>query len=176
MISGGIFGPKLSGKSTLAKHLSRAYWTRKHIRSLVFDPHREQWGPQAWVTENEDMFWEGVWQVNGALVICEEAAATIRRDRDLIPVFTRLRHNRHRLLVIGHDGTDLLPVMRRQFDTIHLFLQPEEAIKLWLKDLPSISGLEQASQLRQYEFLRGQLFCRSVKLRLRLPRVTAVPH
>jgi hypothetical protein len=168
MISAGIFGPKLSGKSTLAKHLSRAYWTKRGVRTLVFDPHRENWGPQAWLCENEERFWSAVWKTRGALVICEEAAATIRRERELIPVFTRLRHNEHRLLVIGHDGTDLLPVMRRQFDTIYLFLQPEEALKLWRKDLPSIGGIEAASTLRQYEFLHGRLFSVATRCKLRV--------
>jgi hypothetical protein len=167
MISGGIFGPKLSGKSTLAQHLSRAYWTRKKIRSLVLDPHADVWGPQAWSTANEPKFWTAVWNTRNCLVIVEEAAATIRRERELVPVFTRLRHNAHKLLVIGHDGTDLLPVMRRQFDTVYFFLQPTEAIKIWKQDLPQIKGLDAACGLGQYEFLRGQLFKSAVKMRLR---------
>jgi len=167
MISGGIFGPKLSGKSTLAKHLSIAYWTKKKMRSLVLDPHGEVWGPQAWRTDNEQKFWNAVWKTRHCLVIVEEAAATIRRERELVPVFTRLRHNCHKLLVIGHDGTDLLPVMRRQFDTVFLFLQPDEAVKLWKQDLPSVKGLDAASGLGQYEFLRGELFKPAVKMRLR---------
>lgn len=167
MISGGIFGPKLSGKTTLARNLSLAYWSRKKIRSLVLDIHQEQWGGQAWVTHQEDIFWNAVWKTKHCLIIVEEAAATIRRERELVPVFTRLRHCEHRLLIIGHDGTDLLPVMRRQFDTIFLFLQPEDALKHWRQDLPSIAGLEHATRLGQYEFLRGELFKPAVRMRLR---------
>lgn len=168
MISAGIFGPKLSGKTTLAKSLSRSYWEVHRVRTLVLDPHAEAWGNQAWATTDEPQFWAAVWRTHGCLIIVEEAAATIRRERELIPVFTRLRHHNHKLIVIGHDGTDLLPVMRRQLDTIYLFLQPDEAVKMWCNDLPSIKGLDAASGLQQYEFLHGELFKPARRLRLSL--------
>lgn len=126
----------------------------------------EQWGPQALVTMDEPLFWDWVWKTKDDLVIVEEAAATIRRERDLVPLFTRLRHLRHKLIVIGHDGTDLLPVMRRQFDNIFLFVQSPAAVEIWKQDLPQCKGLDEAANLNQYEFLWCALFKTAVKNRL----------
>lgn len=167
MVSGGIFGPKLSGKTSLAIHLSRAYWSKAKMRSLVLDPHSEPWGSQALVMTDETKFWSIVWKSQACLVVIEEAAATIRRERELIPVFTRLRHNRHKLLVIGHSGMDLLPVMRQQFDTLYLFRQPESASKVWAEVFTQ-KGLLQASELNQYEFLSTKSYGAPVKLKLSL--------
>jgi hypothetical protein len=157
MTNGGIFGPKLSGKTTLAKALSRQFWQREQRRSLVLDIHEEIWGDQALVFSDEKKFWDAVWNVQNCLVIVEEAATTIRRERTLVPVFTRLRHNNHKLLVVGHSGMDLLPVMRQQLDVIFLFRQPEEAAKVWSSNFAH-KGLLQAMELKQYEFIRHQSY------------------
>lgn len=157
MINAGIFGPKLSGKTTLAKKLSRDLYCKTGMRSLILDPHEESWGEHAHVTPDEEKFWRGVWASQGCLVIVEEAAATIRRERDLVPVFTRLRHCNHRLIVVGHSGMDLLPVMRQQLDVIYLFRQPESAAKVWAETFAE-KGLLAATELRQYEFIRCQLY------------------
>ena len=166
MISGGIFGPKLSGKTTLAIALSKQYWRTKGFRSLVLDPHLDDWGTQAWVTSNEDEFWDKVWKCRSSLIIVEEAAATIRRERELIPVFTRMRHCQHKLIVIGHSGVDLLPTMRQQLDTLYLFRQPELAAKIWA-DTFTEPQLLSATDLQQFEFLHCQLYkgCQRLKLR-----------
>lgn len=157
MVNGGIFGPKLSGKTTLARALARAYYVRAGRRALVFDPHLEPWGNHAFVTADEEKFWPVVWRETGYLVVVEEAAATIRRERELVPVFTRLRHNNHKLLVIGHSGMDLLPVMRQQLDEIYLFRQPEKAAVVWAETFCE-DGLLDAQKLRQFEFLRCRLY------------------
>ena len=47
--------------------------------------------------------------------------------------------------------------MRRQFDTIYLFVQPAAAVEIWQKDLPQCKGLDEAANLRQFEFLRCKL-------------------
>lgn len=167
MVSGGIFGPKLSGKTTLARALSKQYWLKKKMRSLILDPHLEEWGDQAWVTDNEEKFWKAVWETKNSLIIVEEAAATIRRERNLVPVFTRLRHYGHILVVIGHSGMDLLPVMRQQFDTIYLFRQPRQAAEVWAMTFAEERLLE-AMQLSQYEFIHSQLFRDPKRLKLSL--------
>ncbi len=165
MTSAGIFGPKLSGKTTLARQLSVEYWRKNKMRSLILDPHLESWGGQAWVTDNEEKFWEAVWKTKNCLVIVEEAAATIRRERNLVPVFTRLRHREHKLIVIGHSGMDLLPVMRQQFDTIYLFRQPKSAAVVWSETMTE-PGLIDAVELDQYEFIYGRLYQTPVKIKL----------
>lgn len=174
MINAGVFGPKLSGKTTLARAISRQYWATRRIRSFVLDPHLEAWGPQAFVTNDEEKFWDIVWKTKGALIIVEEAAATIRRERDLIPVFTRLRHCNHRLIVVGHSGIDLLPVMRQQLDTLYLFRQPEEAAVIWARTFCD-KRLLAATELGQYEFLYAEMFREPRKMRLPSPHAARVP-
>lgn len=170
MISIGIFGPKLSGKSTLSRKLSEAYWNRNQIKTLVLDPNTDEWhkwGPHAWVTNEEEKFWAAVWKAQNCLVVVDEAATTIRREPDLIPVFTRLRHNHHRLIVIGHSGMDLLPVMRQQFDTLYLFRQPKSAAKVWM-DVFAEERLIECTTLRQFEFIKCQLYGEPRKMKLKI--------
>ena len=170
MVIAGIFGPKLSGETTLARALSLQYWRQSQLRSLVYDPNDDEkdlWGKHAFSTSNEAHFWECVWKTQGCLVIVEEAAATIRRERELVPAFTRIRHNHHKVIVIGHSGADLLPVMRQQIDQIYLFRQPKKAAEVWAETFCE-DGLLQATQLRQYEFIRCNLFQTPEKMRLTL--------
>jgi len=168
MQSAGIFGPKLSGKTTLAMELSRQYWRRVQMRSLVLDPNLENWGKQAWVTDDEQKFWAAVWgSGKPSLVIVEEAAETINRDKGLTSVFTRLRHLHHKLLVIGHHGSNLLPIMRDQFDHLYLFRQSSHSAAAWA-DTMTQSRFMEADQLAQYEFLSGGKFEPPVKRKLDL--------
>ena len=167
MISGGIFGPKLSGKTTLAIKLSQQYWISQQRKSLVLDPHNEPWGNQAMVFQDEDKFWGAVWGSTNSLIIVEEAAATIRRERELVPVFTRLRHNHHLLLIVGHSGMDLLPVMRQQLDTIYLFRQPISAAKVWAETFTN-DALLQSVSLQQYEFIHATLYGQAQRMKLKL--------
>lgn len=173
MESAGIFGPKLSGKTTLAKELSRQYWIKQHRRSLVLDPNLEDWGTQAWVTDDEEKFWTQVWRqpvigkAKPSLVIVEEAAETINRDKGLIRVFTRLRHLNHKLIVIGHSGENLLPIMRQQFDTLYLFRQSPDDAERWARSMTQ-EGFLDAALLEQYEFLYGERFKPPVKRKLDL--------
>lgn len=168
MINGGIFGPKLSGKTTLAKHLSREYWNQKRIRSLVFDVHNESdWGPQAWVTPNKEEYWPTIWRLKDCIVIVDEAAVTINRNNDLNSVFTMLRHNRHRLLIIGHSGRELTLGMRQNLDTIFLFRQPEKVAEIWAETFAQ-KGLLAASDLQRYEFIQCSTYGTPVKNKLQM--------
>lgn len=173
MESAGIFGPKLSGKTTLAKELSRQHWVRAQRRSLVLDPNLEDWGPQAWVTDDEEKFWSVVWRADGkpSLVIVEEATETINRDKGLTRVFTRLRHLHHKLIVIGHHGSNLLPIMRDQFDTLYLFRQSEKSAKDWAETMTQ-PGFEAAKELPQHEFLFGEKFKAPVRRKLDLQKIS----
>jgi hypothetical protein len=173
MESAGVFGPKLSGKTTLARELSRQYWVRTGRRSLVLDPNLEDWGKHSWVTDDEGRFWVAVWKspVLGkskpSLVIVEEAAETINRDKGLTSVFTRLRHLNHKLIVIGHSGENLLPIMRQQLDTLYLFRQSPDDAERWARSMTQ-EGFLTAAELNQYEFLYGERFKPPVKRKLDL--------
>jgi len=153
-VNAGIFGPKMSGKTTLGKELSKQMWFRLGRKSLVLDPyaHENDWGNWSWVTTNEPHFWQIVNKGKGYLVIVDEATQTINQEKLLTPVFTAMSHREHQLLVMGHRGTNLLPIMREQLDRIYLFRQPEPAAKQWSETFCH-DGLMDATRLRQYEFI-----------------------
>jgi hypothetical protein len=154
MLRGGIFGPGGSGKTTLARELGIDYWTREKRRGLVLDPNQEKWGPYFWQTTDEEKYKEIVWKEKECLVIVEEAASTIRRENEWKPFFTRLRHRGHKLLVVGHSGSDLLPAMRQQLDCVWLFCQPPPAAKAWAENFPRHYDEVMACwELDQHEFL-----------------------
>jgi hypothetical protein len=159
MTRGGIFGISLSGKTTLAKKISRAYNERLKMPSLVLDPFLDDWGIHSTAAgmDKEEDFWQTIWQTKNCLVIVDEASTTLKRDRELVPVFTSLRHRGHKLLVIGHHGADLLPVMREQLDTLYLFRQNLKSAKTWAEKLADERVLESAN-LGQYEYLYCENF------------------
>jgi hypothetical protein len=168
----GIFGPKKSGKTTLACELARQIYARENRLALIFDPWLGEmnWGKNAaLVTKDEKQFWETVWNSQKCLVICDEAAMTIKRDKTLIPAFTAIRHQLHRFLVIGHDFTDLLPTMRKQLDALFLFRQDEDSAANWAR-LFTDKRLVDAAQLNQYEFISKQMFRDPVKTKLPPPK------
>jgi len=153
----GIFGPGLSGKTTLAKYLSRRYWALNGIKSIVLDIHREDWGPQAWVTDNEHQFLRMVAMETKCAVWVEEASQTIKRDKTKGHLFTSIRHRGHRMHVVGHSVSSLLPEMREQLQTLFLFRQSPEALDYWV-NLLSDKRIYSAAQLAQYEFLWCRLY------------------
>lgn len=153
----GIFGPGLSGKTTLAKSLSRHYWRLSGVKSIVLDPHREDWGSQAFVTDSERVFLAMVRAERGCAVWIEEASQTIKRDAEKKPLFTSIRHRGHRMHVVGHSGASLLPEMREQLQTLYLFRQSPGVLEVWA-ELLSDDRIYQAAKLRQYEFLWCRLY------------------
>lgn len=170
-VNAGIFGPKLSGKSTLGHRISLEHWQRLQMRTLALDPNLDdwsKWGEHAVVTNKEDEFWERVWKSTCCVVFVEEAASTINRDKSLIEVFTRLRHLNHKLCVVGHSGMSLLPIMREQIDTIYLFRQPLSSCKVW-SEVMTNDRLFEAKDLNQYEFLFHRLYGSTVKMKLPAP-------
>lgn len=177
-----IAGASECGKTTLAIELSRAYWRDKGIATLALDPWGHNWGKQAWTTSDEETFfgkWDDkkkkfdesgvIWKRRGDLVIVDEGSSTIARDRELIPLFTKIRHQEHTLIVICHDATDLLPTMRRMLNELFLFLQTSKSVETWQQDLPGMKGLEQATTLGRFEFVHCENFSGAVKQKLPKP-------
>lgn len=163
----GIFGPSLSGKTTLAKALVQQYERERSMRAIVLDPHKEKWGEHSLVFTNEGAFWPIVWESEHCVIVCEEASTTLRRDREFMPAFTRIRHNHHKLIVCGHSGTDLLPGMREQIGTLYLFRQSPASAELWANQMCDKRLLE-AANLQQFEFLRKEAYQKPEKLKLAL--------
>lgn len=153
----GLFGPSLCGKTTLGKTLSRGYYLRGGIRSIVLDPNLEKWGPQAFVTADRAVFFKMVKAERSCAVYIEESSEMLDRDSEMTWLFTRIRHYGHRIHVSGHSGMSLLPVMREQLQTLAIFRVNEDALKIWAR-LFSEKKIFQASTLKQYEFLWCELY------------------
>lgn len=153
----GIFGPGRSGKTTLAKHLSRSAWVDGGIRSICWDINGEEWGRQALVFLDESKFWRQVWTEKKCLIFVDEAAETIKRDDAKTSLFTRIRHRGHKVVVIGHSGVNLLPVQRSQISTVYLFRQTVAGAKLWV-DLFTDQRISAACNLLRYQFLECHMF------------------
>ncbi len=169
----GIFGPGLSGKTTLAKHLSYQLWHRCGVKSLVLDPNLDRWGAQAWVTDDEEKFWPMFWHEQRCAVFIDEAADTVARDRGKASVFTRGRHRGHKVFVLGHSGSALLPEMRVQLHTLYLFRQPESSAEVWA-ELFADRRILVCAQLNQYEFLHCRLYQVPERSRLDLSRAPRI--
>lgn len=149
----GIFGASESGKTTLAKKITAAIYAQENRPSIVLDPvSKSNWGTHAKVFTNEAEFWKYIFVARNCLVVVDDASTTINRDGELNGVFTTLRHQGHKLLVIGHSANNLLPQMRDQLQRVFLFLQNDESVKKWSIQFPG-QDLQVATQLQQYEFV-----------------------
>ncbi len=163
----GIFGPIQSGKTTLARAPSVEIYRAERRRSIVFDPNAENWGGHAAVFTDSALFQKTVWRSQNCEIFADEAAVTVARDRDNMPLFTRVRHFGHRLTVIGHSGGDLLPGMRQQFTRLFLFRQPASAADVWA-ELFADGRILACADLAQFEFLDCRLYAAPVRSRLRI--------
>ncbi|MDE2020059.1 MAG: hypothetical protein KGJ13_06975 [Patescibacteria group bacterium] len=162
----GIFGPSEAGKTTLAKKISWHLFKTEKRKSLVLDPvAKDFWGNHAQVFTKEDEFWKIIFRERNGLVIVDDASVTINRDNELNGVFTTLRHQGHKLLVIGHSAGNLLPQMREQLQRIFLFLQNRDSVEKWQTCFPG-ADLSDAVNLRQYEFLTVANFQPALRVKL----------
>lgn len=169
MINGGIFGMIQSGKTTLARKIAWYCWRHYQQRSIYFDPKhdpvRNWWPDCGQIFYDENLFWQAAWNSSGLLVVADEAAVSISRNRDLMAVFTMLNGRRHRFVVVGHSGADLLPGMRNQINHLMLFRQSVEAADLWRREFAD-EGIMAATTLGQYEFLFARRFKPAQKFQL----------
>jgi hypothetical protein len=149
----GIFGASESGKTTLAKKISFHFFQVDKRPTLVLDCIAKSfWGAHATVFTNEELFWQEIFKRRDSLVIVDDASVTINRDNELNGVFTTLRHQGHKLIVIGHSAGNLLPQMREQLQRIFLFLQNKDSVEKWSTVFP-MQDLSSATTLQQYEFI-----------------------
>lgn len=172
ILHAGTFGRGFSGKTFLNKELSRNYWSQHGIKSLVLDPNRENWGAQAWVTDDEEKFWWMVWhKETSCALFVDEAGETIKRDDEKSSLFTRVRHRGHRMHVMGHSGVNLLPKQREQLHVLFLFQQTRKAAQMWVETFMDERIME-ATTLAQYEFLHCVLWGDSGKNLVRKAKLT----
>lgn len=151
----GIFGPSECGKSTVAHAISYQIFLneQRHTVALVtMDADVIPWGAHSTIYRDKDQFLDFVRNHRGYLVVVEDASSTINRDADVTDLFTCIRHQNHKLLVIGHDATNLTRQMRANLQRLFLFRQDQEAIDFWKGLFPGID-LTPAMALEQYEFI-----------------------
>jgi hypothetical protein len=154
----GVFGPGDSGKTTLVKSLSFDIWQRAGIPSLVLDPNLDpDWGKHAFVTNDEELYMRMFWKNTRCFCVIEEAAETIKRDNEKNSIFTRGRHQYHKICVVGHMGTNLLPQHRTQLATLFLFRQPPSSAKIWA-ELFAEEKILACQHLKRFEFLHCEMY------------------
>jgi hypothetical protein len=149
----GVFGPSESGKTTLSKKIAFHFFRAENRKSIVLDSiARSYWGDHAMVYTDEKKFWEDIFKQRDMLVVVDDGSVTINRDADLNRVFTTMRHQGHKLLVIGHGAENLLPQMRQQLQRVFLFSQGMKSKEDWEKVFPN-KDLSELLTLQQFEFL-----------------------
>lgn len=132
----GIFGRRLSGTTTLAIRVCLGSRRVEGRYSVVLDPKIGQhtWGEHCSVT-NDRAKWLSTWQhpqCRNCNIVWEESATTIKRDAEFVDVFTAKAGERgHRLIVTGHSGASMLPVMREQLTELFLFRQSRNEAEKW---------------------------------------------
>ena len=132
----GIFGRRLSGKTTLTIRLLGGSYAVEGRFGVVLDPKLGQhvWGRHCYVTNDRER-WLRKWQhpqCRNCNVVWEETSTSLQRDPKFVEVFTaKAGEHGHRLIVTGHSGTALLPVMREQITEIFLFRQSKNEAEMW---------------------------------------------
>ena len=127
-----------------------------HASPLLFvlDPNGETWGTHAWVSTTFPQWWAKVWASRACNVVCEEAGSTIKRDAEVIELFTRAGHNGYRVFVCGHTSASLLPVMREQLTELYLFRQSTREAEQWAELFAEPRVLEACSlNYEAFEFM-----------------------
>lgn len=163
----GIFGPTMCGKTTLGQHLAKSY-EAAGIRCLVCDPMGNRW-PASWQTGDMAAFLAKAKASQRCALLIDEAGLTIDRDRTLQWLFVTARQWGHRTHVFGHDGSQLLPVMRQQISELFLFACHPDVAEMWGRQFPkSANELRSAPELGRFEFLCVRQFQPARRCKLRL--------
>lgn len=131
---------------------------------VVLDPKmgEHNWGSHCYVT-NDLQKWLGKWQhpaCRNCNIVWEESATTLKRDPQYVDVFTaKAGAGGHRLIVTGHSGSALLPVMRWQLTEIFLFRTTQSEAELWADQFTDPRIVELSTQLdyTQREFLHVRM-------------------
>lgn len=164
-----IAGMIRSGKTTLARKIVWHYWKTKKMRAIVLDPKGEWWPDNCKVfrinpehSEEEadsvcSKFWDTAWANVNCVIVADEAAVTINRDRKLMSAFTMMNRQSHKFVFICHSGADLLPGMRGQIDHLFLFLQSPEGMNVWREQFAD-ERLREAEKLNRFECILARRF------------------
>lgn len=159
----GIFGRRLSGKTTLTIEVLAASYRRERRFAVVLDPklHQHNWGSHCYATKDRAK-WLTKWQhrdCRNCNIVWEESSTTIKRDADFVDVFTASAgEHGHRLIVTGHSGAALLPVMREQLTELFLFRQSRNEAEKWIEQFADDRLIEScALDFSRREFLHVRM-------------------
>ena len=149
-----IIGKSLSGKTFRAIGYSRGLWRTRHLRSLVFDPYKRKnnWGAQAWVSDNFAEWARVVSTVKNCVVIWDETTHNGGREKENEKLFTAIRHDHPVLIAIGHGYQSLLPMMRENLSDLVIGLASKKQADEWAEIMVD-PEIYQATTLKKYQWL-----------------------
>jgi GTPase SAR1 family protein len=165
----GVMGPSMCGKSTLVQTLSHEYFLREKRQTIALVPMDKSiaaWGAHSRVFRDREQFLDFVQETINCLIVVEDASVTINKDRDVNFLFTTIRHQGHKLIVVGHHATNLTPQMRDGIERLFLFAQNKDSLELWQNIFPQID-FSQALTLQRYEFFSCANFQPSIVSKLK---------
>ncbi len=171
----GVFGPSESGKSTLAQKISLEFFIRQKRFTVALlrstsDKTANGWGKHSRLFYDAGQFLEVVRTTQNCLIVVEDASATIGGDKEFTDLFTCIRHQGHKLLVVGHHASNLSPEMRDGIQRIFLFLQNKDAIQSYWSNIFPGHDLTCATRLQQYEFVTCANYKPLIKSKLEKPK------
>ena len=155
MLHAGIFGPTMSGKTTLAKHLCRGLESRG-VRCLVLDPYNDDW-PCTWKTRHIHEFITKAKQSRSCGLFADEAGQLDLRDPEHEWLLTGSRHFGHACHIIGQTGVQLSPTGRAQITRLFLFRSTEQTAEYW-REVFVDDRICGATTLQRFEYLHAQMF------------------
>ncbi len=165
-----LAGPTKCGKTTVGQSLARSLHAtgRPAIVLHSIMAGGAGWPPGSFVTPDLATVIPVVQESHGCAVFLDDASATIAADRTgALPLFTCIRHRHHKLFVMCHGFTDLLPEMRTNLDTAYIFRQDPDMSAKWAR-LFMDEELEKACTLLRFEFLLKKPFEPVRRLKLSL--------
>ncbi len=154
-----ICGGSESGKTSLARGLSRGLWNRRGLRCLAFDPWmKSPWPDHARAFRDFETWRRLVLSTSGFCVIWDDATANGGRDSANVGLFSEIRHRHPVLLCMTHLHSALLPMMRVTIPDAFLADSPPKDAAEWADTLRDQGIRAGAVGLPQYVFLHKRVY------------------
>ncbi len=163
-----ILGMTMSGKSTLARRMVKAY-RQRGVRSLILDPLDDPaWktAGAARVMPDGDVYLDFVFRCRScALFIDESGEAIGRYAGEMKKLATRSRHYGHNAHFISQRAADIDKTIRDQCNDLFVFRVSKKDAET-LADEYGQELLLEASRLQQGEFIKCGRFTPPTRLKL----------
>lgn len=117
----GVIGQGKSGKTTLAKALARGFRSAG-VKVLALPLPGDHWAEADWQTTDLDRFNAMFWRARQCAVFMEFSDAEVEKnDERYKRMFTKGRHQGHRVFVIAQHYSQLPTSIRDQLEALWLF-------------------------------------------------------